>query len=98
MSGDKPTRTLYVMDEREPVYLSWFRDAVSFGGLIATAYALNALIPPSAWLNAALAISWILWLAGKGLKRRMTMTPQAAREWLDAEYLPHSPSSTGEKP
>jgi hypothetical protein len=83
-AADKPT--LFVYDEREPVWLSGARDAISFGGFIATAVALNRLIHPSAWLNAALAIAWILWLAGKGIKRRMTKTPSEARAWLDEQY------------
>jgi hypothetical protein len=90
-----PNTTLYIFDEREPVWKSAARDAISFGGLVGSAIALNTLMPPSAWLNAALAICWILWLAGKGLKRRMTKTPAEAMAWLRSEY-PAAVSETGD--
>lgn len=81
-----PTKTIVVIDPREHVIASSLRDIVSFGGLIGSAYALNALMPPSGWLNAALAISWILWLASKGARRAMKMTPEEARAWLDDQH------------
>jgi len=80
------TTKLTFIKRNEPVLLSWARDAVSFGGLIGTALALNTLMEPSGWLNAVLAISWFLWMAGKSAAHKMTMTPDEARAWLDAEY------------
>jgi hypothetical protein len=83
--SDKP-ETLYVFDEREPVWKSAVKDAISFGWLMGAALVLNTLMPPSGWINAAVAISWILWLAGKGLKLRMTKTPAEAMAWLREQY------------
>ena len=79
-------KTLYIYDMRQSVWKSYARDFGSFGGLIATAIALNTYISPSAWLNAALAICWILWLAGLGAVRKVRMTPDEARAWLEREY------------
>jgi hypothetical protein len=86
MKTPAKSETLYIFDEREPVWKSAMRDTISFGWLIGCALALNTLMPPSAWLNASLGIVWILWLVGKGLKRRMTKTPAEAMAWLRAEY------------
>lgn len=77
---------LVFVKRNEPVHVSWMRDTVSFGGLIGTALALNTLMEPSGWINAGLTISWILWLFGRGAALKMTMTPDEARAWLDAEY------------
>jgi hypothetical protein len=79
--SDKP-ETIFIYDERESVWLSWLRDAFSFGCLLGTALALNILMPPSGWLNAAIAICWFLWLVEKGLRRRMRKTPAEAIAWL----------------
>ena len=89
---DKPP-LLIVYDEREAVWKSWARDCFSFGWLIAAAFVLNRYMPPSGWLNAALAISWILWLAGKGLKRRMEKTPAEAIAWI-REQFPQAESAS----
>lgn len=75
-------KMVILIDNRESVALSWARDAVSFGGLFACAYGLNVLMPPSGWLNAALGISWILWLAGKATSRSKQMTFDEIREWV----------------
>ena len=80
------TKNIVIIDTRESLLLSWSRDVVSFGGLIGTAYALNTLMPPSGWLNAALAICWILWLAGKGANRKSRMTVAEVRAWLDNQH------------
>lgn len=79
----KSEKFIVIVDARESVVRSWLRDGVSFGGLIASAYAINALIPPSGWLNAALGLTWIMWLAGKGASRKHKMTPDEAYAWLD---------------
>lgn len=84
MSGND--NTVIVVDGREGVITSWARDTFSFGGLVGSAIALNVLMPPSGWINAALAIAWILWMAGKGASRRMRMTPDEARKWLDDNH------------
>lgn len=82
---DAPKRHLVtIIDARETIAKSAFRDGVSFGGLIATAYALNVLMPPSGWLNAALGISWILWLLGKASKRSYSGDAKGARAFLDS--------------
>lgn len=70
-----------LIDARETVLQSATKDAISFGGLIGTAWFLNTQIEPSGWLNAALGISWILWMAGKGTITKHT--PQSAREKID---------------
>ena len=51
----EPIPTLFVKGGRESIVLSVVRDSLSFGMLIATAWVLNTQMPPSAWLNAALA-------------------------------------------
>ena len=79
-------KTLFIVDRREPVWKSWASDAFTFSGLIGTALALNTLMPPSGWLNAAIAICWILWLLSKSCFRKVEKTPEQARAWLDAEY------------
>ena len=73
----------------EPVLLSWARDAFSFGVLIGTAIALNTLMPPSGWINACLGIVWFAWILGRSSALKQTMTPDEARDWLDAEYPRH---------
>ena len=83
------TDKVVFIKRNEPVLVSWARDVVSFGGLICTALTLNVLMPPSGWLNAVLAISWFLWLLGKATAQKITMTPDEARAWLDAEYPRH---------
>lgn len=82
----KQDQVLYVFDLRETVVESATRDIVTFGGLMATAWFLNTQIAPSAWLNAALAITWILWIGGKGILRKKRMTSAEARAWLDDHY------------
>jgi hypothetical protein len=77
---------LYVYDMREPVWLSAARDVVSFVGLIGTAVALNTLMPPSAWLNAFLGLTWFLWLAGKPYLRAKRKTPSEAIAWVREQY------------
>lgn len=62
----------------ESIALSAYRDAITFGSLCATAYFLNVMMPPSGWLNAALAICWFLWIFGKSKKRIMTPDQVAA--------------------
>lgn len=81
MSGQ--SEMVVIIDERESVVASAAKDVLSFGGLIATAWVLNTQMPPSGWLNAALAISWMLWLAGKGATRTKKMTIEQARAHLD---------------
>ncbi len=76
--------TLYVIDGREPVLLSWARDAGTFGALIGTSWALNALIEPSGWLNAALAFAWVGWTIGRSARHRIAITPEQARDKIDA--------------
>jgi hypothetical protein len=85
-------KVLYIMDRREPLWLSTARDTVSFGMLLGTAVAANTLMPPSAWINAAIGISWMLWLLGKGEIRKQQMDANQARTWLDENY----PSEGGE--
>ncbi len=80
------TETIVIIDGRESVAASWARDAVSFGGLIGTAYVLNVLMPPSGWLNAALAVCWFLWLLGKAANAvsKVRLTPEQARDKIAA--------------
>lgn len=84
MSEDK--ETIYVIRGDEPVFVSWMRDSVSFGGLMLTAWFLNTQMRPSGWINFALAIAWILWLLGRGARQRMNKTPAEIRQWLDEKY------------
>jgi hypothetical protein len=77
---------LYVHDDRQSVAVCVMRDAISFGFLVGSAVALNRLMPPSAWINAALAIAWMLWLAGRSFQLNKQMTPAQAVEWLRAEF------------
>lgn len=79
-------QSLYIVKASEPVLVSWARDAVSFGGLVGSAVALNTLMPPSGWINFALAIAWLLWMVGRGIKLRIQKTPDEARAWLDENY------------
>lgn len=76
----------------EPLLISWARGAVTFGGLIGTALALNLLMPPSGWLNFALSVVWILWLIGRSARHKSEMTPSAARAWLNANYPDVAPT------
>lgn len=73
-----------LIQPKEPLWLSVARDAVSFGGLCGTAYFLNVVVPPSGWLNAALAACWLLWLMGKHMTEKIT--PAEARVWLDKNH------------
>lgn len=86
MSDNPQKETIYIFDEREPVWKSWARDTVSFGWLICCALALNVLMPPSTWLNACLGFAWVAWLVGRGLKRRMEKTPAEAIAWIRETY------------
>ena len=89
---DKPaaapatTQTLHVFDDKRSILRSVASDALTFGGLVATALALNTLMSPSAILNTGLAVAWILWLMGRGIRLRKTMTPKEAMAWLKQEY------------
>jgi hypothetical protein len=67
-----------IIDGRESLITSAGRDLVTFGGLVVTAWVLNTQMPPSGWLNAALAISWFLWLAGKSASHTKRMTVDQA--------------------
>ncbi len=80
------TETIVIIDGRESVVASWARDAVTFGGLVGTAYALNVLMPPSGWLNAALAVCWMLWMFGKAANSvsKLRLTPEQARDKVAA--------------
>lgn len=77
---------IIVYDARESVVQSISRDLMTFGGLVGSAIVLNTEMPPSGWINAALAICWILWMFGRATARKMRKTPAEARAWLDQEY------------
>ena len=89
MSAKTDDVTIILIDGREGVLKSWARDAVSFGGLIGTAYALNTLMPPSGWLNCGLALAWLLWMAGKAAAHRMRFTLPDAIAKLEAMRAPN---------
>lgn len=83
--GDTNKKLIVLIDARESLILSAGRDIVSFGMLIGTALALNTLMPPSGWINAAIAFVWIIWLIGRGERRRLGMTHEQLRAWLDSQ-------------
>lgn len=72
---------IYVQSE-ESIALSAYRDAITFGAICGSAWFLNTQMPPSGWLNAALAAAWFLWMLGRS--KRHIMTPEQCREHLDA--------------
>lgn len=79
---DRDPVVITIIDRPETLLLSWGRDAVSFGGLIGTAYALNVFMPPSGWLNSALGIAWILWMFSKSSQIAKRMTVAEAQAYL----------------
>lgn len=78
--ADKPAKFILVQ-ATEGVALSAYRDAISFGAICASAWFLNTQMPPSEWLNAALAFAWFFWMVGRS--QRLIMTPEQAREHLE---------------
>jgi len=78
--------TLFVYDARENVVLSWLRDSVSFAILCGAAWFVNTQMPPSGWINATVCILWMIWMVGKGQKRKVMKTPDEARQWLDDNF------------
>lgn len=77
---------IYLYDQRQSPWVSTFNDLVSFGSLVATAIALNTLMPPSGWINAAVSICWILWLIGKAQIRQKRLDPASAIAWIRSEF------------
>ena len=78
------SKVAILLKEREPLWLSVSRDTYSFGALGGTAWFLNTQIPPSGWLNAGLAIAWLLWMLGRGTVEKLS--PAQARQWLDEHH------------
>lgn len=83
--ADKP-ETLFIYDTRENVAMSWLRDGFSFGCLCFAAWFVNTQMPPSGWINMMVAFVWIIWMIGKGAKRKMLKSPTEARAWLDENF------------
>lgn len=81
MSGRK---VAILLKEPEPYLLSLARDATSTGLLIGGAWVLNTQMPPSGWINAALAVVWILWMVGRSTVTKLTAAE--ARQWLDENH------------
>lgn len=78
--------TLFVVDARESVWLSWARDTYSFGAIAAAAWFANTQMPASGWINFAIAVVWVLWMFGKATNLAAKKTPGEARQWLDETF------------
>lgn len=75
-----------VLINEENVLKSWAKDFVTFGGLVATAWFVNAYCNSSGWLNFTVSIAWILWVFGRAQRHKHQMAPAELREWLDENY------------
>lgn len=81
MSGRK---IAILLKEPESYLLSLARDITSTGFIVGGAWFVNTQMPPSAWINAALAIAWMLWMMGRSTVTKLTAVE--ARAWLDEHH------------
>jgi hypothetical protein len=66
----------------ESVIQSWARDIGTFGSLAAITYANHHYLGGSAWIYAAIAFSWLIWVTAKATRKAQqhTMTAEKFRE------------------
>jgi hypothetical protein len=76
------TKTILV-DAHENVIMSWLRDTYTFGVLCFTAWFANTQMPPSGWINALVAIIWVLWMLTKSSSICRPITAAQAKDMLE---------------